>query len=545
MAKRRRGNGQGTLIKRGGSSAWLARWYDHEGKRRERSTRTTDKAVAQRMLTKWTTDATLRREGVIDARKDKYATEGRKLLTDHVSDYITHCRRAGQDTRHVDQKKTHLYRLMDTTGATRMTDLTADALERHMAVLLNDGLSARTANFARQIAVAFSTWCVRTGRSESNPLKVVPKQDETKDRRLVRRPLTDDELARLLSVAQDHGRKAWYLTAVLAGLRKGDLQRLRWCDIDFDASTITIEHGKAKRTDVIPMHRQLAEELKRRHDESMTVPKARVFPQTVTDVTRLKDFLRAGLAHEEVVTDINGNPVMIGKGSRQRPKTRIVTEDAEGRVIDLHAMRTTLGTNLARYGATQQSAQSIMRHADYRTTLKHYTVLGLTDTAQAIDQLPDIGPPATEAAQATGTDDSRVLIERQQYRQQRKRESAQSGATPRGEHCHGASDADERNRPARAAVSDSTRQDATMSEPRVRVAQLDRASASEADNPTFNTLPSQQLQDADQQQQQYAQQLDAESPNIAPDLQHLITAWPDLPDAVRVGITAMVQATTR
>ena len=28
-------------------------------------------------------------------------------------------------------------------------------------------------------------------------------------------------------------------------------------------------------------------------------------------------------------------------------------------------------------------------------------------------------------------------------------------------------------------------------------------------------------------------------------LQHLITAWPDLPDAVKAGITAMVQATTR
>jgi hypothetical protein len=30
-----------------------------------------------------------------------------------------------------------------------------------------------------------------------------------------------------------------------------------------------------------------------------------------------------------------------------------------------------------------------------------------------------------------------------------------------------------------------------------------------------------------------------------PDLQHLITAWPDLPGALRAGITAMVQATTR
>ncbi len=462
MAKRTRGNGQGTLMRRTERGPWIARWYDHEGKRRERSTRTTDKMAAQRMLTKWTTDATLRREGVIDARKDKYATEGRKLLTDHVSDYIMHCRRAGQDTRHVDQKKTHLYRLMDTTGATRLTDLTADALERHMAVLLNDGLSARTANFARQIAVAFSTWCVRTGRSESNPLKVVPKQDETKDRRLVRRPLTDDELARLLSVAQDHGRKAWYLTAVLAGLRKGDLQRLRWCDIDFDASTITIEHGKAKRTDVIPMHRQLAEELKRRHDESMTVPKARVFPQTVTDVTRLKDFLRAGLAHEEVVTDVNGNPVMIGKGSRQRPKTRIVTEDAEGRVIDLHAMRTTLGTNLARYGATQQSAQSIMRHADYRTTLKHYTLLGLTDTAKAIDQLPDIGPPATDAAQATGTTGEIAQDDPHLQPHQRQRESVRSGATRRGDVKSAAGDDDERKPLQHTSQRDNTRRDATI-----------------------------------------------------------------------------------
>ncbi len=545
MAKRKRGNSMGSLFQRGRRGAWLAAWFDHTGRRCVRSTRTTDRAAAERILSKFVADVALRREGVVDARKDRYAFEGRKPITDHVDDYLAHCEHVGMDGKTVHMKRAHLHDLIASTDAHRLSDLEPNAVERHFAKLKDLDKSARTINQNRADVVAFMNWCVKNGRAESNPLTVILKLDESRDRRLVRRPLTDDELARLLSVAQDHGRKAWYLTAVLAGLRKGDLQRLRWCDIDFDASTITIEHGKAKRTDVIPMHRQLAEELKRRHDESMTVPKARVFPQTVTDVTRLKDFLRAGLAHEEVVTDINGNPVMIGKGSRQRPKTRIVTEDAEGRVIDLHAMRTTLGTNLARYGATQQSAQSIMRHADYRTTLKHYTVLGLTDTAQAIDQLPDIGPPATDAAQATGTDDSRVLIERQQYRQQRKRESAQSGATPRGEHCHGASDADERNRPARAAVSDSTRQDATMSEPRVRVAQLDRASASEADNPTFNTLPSQQLQDADQQQQQYAQQLDAESPNIAPDLQHLITAWPDLPDAVRVGITAMVQATTR
>jgi hypothetical protein len=35
-----------------------------------------------------------------------------------------------------------------------------------------------------------------------------------------------------------------------------------------------------------------------------------------------------------------------------------------------------------------------MRHSDYRTTLKHYTVLSLADTARAIEQLPllDLAP---------------------------------------------------------------------------------------------------------------------------------------------------------
>jgi len=405
MAKRR-SNGQGTLFKRNGRGPWIARWYDHRGERLERSTRTTDHAAAARILGERVAAAALRREGVIDAAQDRFASEGRKPLAEHVADYIGHCRHTGQADRHVDQKATHLERLQDVTEASRLADLTADALERYMRHLRDDGLSARTANFARQIAIAFTSWCLKTGRLPANPLKVVPKLDERRDRRRVRRPLTDNELARLLDVAERRGRKTWYMAAALAGLRKGDLQRMRWCDLDFSERTLTIRDGKAKREDVIPMHPQLADELRQRQAESLATPRAKVFPQTVTDVTRQKDFLRAGLAHEQVVTDDAGQPVMVGEGKRRHAKTRIVCEDAEGRVIDLHAMRTTLGTNLARAGVAPQVAQRIMRHSDYRTTQKHYTVLGLNDTTAAIDTLPDIQRPQDGSQQATGTDDA-------------------------------------------------------------------------------------------------------------------------------------------
>lgn len=111
-----------------------------------------------------------------------------------------------------------------------------------------------------------------------------------------------------------------------------------------------------------------------------------------------------GLAREEVVRDEAGAVVMVGKAKRQRPKPRIVCEDAQGRVIDLHAMRTALGTDLARAGVAPQLAQRIMRDGDCRTTLKRYTVLGLSGTSKAMEALPGIPANELATAQATGTD---------------------------------------------------------------------------------------------------------------------------------------------
>ena len=411
MAKQRH-RGTGTIFKRTERGSWMISWYDHNGKRIERSTRTTDRAAAERILRERLSEAALRRDGVIDPTQDRYSIEARKPITELVSAYIAHCRQTGQARRNVDQKSRHLERLIEATHAKRLVDLTPDALEHHMGLMRESGLSARSMNFARQIAVAFVSWCVKTGKAPTNPLRVVPKLDENADRRRVRRPLTDDELHRLLEVAREHGREVWYLAAALAGLRRGDLERLTWGDIDFVEGTITISGGKAKRVDQVPMHPQLADAFRARLRAAPAMPRAKVFSSGVSSRTQLRDFLRAGLAREEPVTDEQGKPIMVGKGKWQRPKTRITTEDAEGRVIDLHALRTTLGTQLARAGVAPQIAQRIMRHGDYRTTLKHYTVLGLSDTSKAVEALPGIGS-TVEAERSTGTADEPPLIPQQ------------------------------------------------------------------------------------------------------------------------------------
>ncbi len=69
------------------------------------------------------------------------------------------------------------------------------------------------------------------------------------------------------------------------------------------------------------------------------------------------------------------------------------------------AIKDSLATQLARASVTPQVAQQILRHSDYRTTLKHYTMLGLIDTTAAIAKLPFVKPTPSESLRATGTTD--------------------------------------------------------------------------------------------------------------------------------------------
>ena len=76
----------------------------------------------------------------------------------------------------------------------------------------------------------------------------------------------------------------------------------------------------------------------------------------------------------------------------------------------------------------------------------------------------------------------------------------------------------------------------------VRVAQLDRASASEAANPSPKNDEGNDLQTCPSEHQQYPQQLKADRREIDTDLGRVIDAWPSLTEAVKAGIAAMVDA---
>jgi integrase len=318
-------------------------------------------------------------------------------------------------------------------------------------------MGARTRNTYTGSLRAFVRWAVADGRMAADPLGTLTRGDEAGDRRRKRRALTEAELAALLRVAElrplaeygrtsikrsenpdgkpgplslepltlvdigaaadraamklakkpvfvaklrrlGHERSLIYRTLVLTGLRRGELAEVTWGDLSLDGPqawlTVRATVAKNRKADALPIRADLAAALRAWRTESGDVAaNSRVFRVPVELVKILdRDLVAAGIARR-----------VKGKNGRWRIDKR----DADGRTVDVHALRHTTATYLAKAGVAPRTAQTIMRHSDIRLTLGTYTDPKLLDTAAALDALPSMKPtPQGERVRATGTDDA-------------------------------------------------------------------------------------------------------------------------------------------
>jgi integrase len=100
-------------------------------------------------------------------------------------------------------------------------------------------LAAKTLNEYLAALSAFCEWLIRTGRWLVNPVKSIGRvRTEGREKRK-RRALADGEVERLLEVGGERG--IVYLAALLTGLRRSELDELRWSDVHLDAPRPYIE----------------------------------------------------------------------------------------------------------------------------------------------------------------------------------------------------------------------------------------------------------------------------------------------------------------
>lgn len=230
-------------------------------------------------------------------------------------------------------------------------------IERFIARSRGAGYAAKsTLNYLGVLHGIFD-FSQRRGWITSNPCKLVDKPRAMAVDADIRF-LDDHEIEALLrSVADDDvGRveAVLYLTAVMTGMRQGELLALRWCDVDWNAQRIRVrrswvrgEYGtpKSKRsTRSVPLATRLSVQLKRHYQVTAW--------QTDGDLV---------FAHPHT-----GKPM---DRSRLLKRFKATLRRAGVRDLRFHDLRHTFGTRMAAAGVPMRTLQEFLGHRDFKTTL--------------------------------------------------------------------------------------------------------------------------------------------------------------------------------
>jgi integrase len=380
------------------TSKWYGQFVDAEGNRK-RVPLCTDKGAALQMLAGLERDAQRQRAGLVD----RFAEHRQAPIDSHLAEYETHLRNKGVSGKHLSETLRRLRAVLQHGQVGSLCDLRPEAVEQFLASLTENKASARTRNTYLGSAKAFGRWCLRTRRLGEDVLGCL--QAAAGDAVRQRRSLPEDDLDRLLRAARERplreamtvrtGRRkgeacanvrpevrarlerlGWersliYKTAVLTGLRRGELEALEVRHLTLagprPCAALAGADTKNRQGAGLPLRADLAEDLRRWVEATGKTTSDKLFRVPVELVKILKrDLQLAGVPYK----------------------------DAHGRAFDVHALRHTTATFLGKGKVAPRVAQEFMRHSDIKLTMQTYTDPRLLNEAEALDALPRLPLPA-------------------------------------------------------------------------------------------------------------------------------------------------------
>lgn len=536
-----------SVFKPAGKAKYVCLYFDENGKRRKK-TLATDKAVSERIARDIANKVALRREGIIDPKAEAYRDHELTPLARHVADWQADLIARGFTAKHADHASNRVRRLVTVilgsppdrfdprslpaadrrkmteklTAAmarARLSSLTAESVQNAMARIRDSGSSLQTCNHYRATARAFSKWLYDKHRTREHVLRGVTGYNAKEDRRHDRRTLGLEELRRLIEAAHDGptiagmtgpARSLCYRLAVGTGLRYAEISSLTASSFTLgDTPTVTVEaaYSKNGQSATLFIPGDLASDLGPFLAD--LGPDAPVFhlPRQKGAMMLRADLARAGIPYR----------------------------DASGLVFDFHSLRCQCATLADAAGLSPRVVQKLMRHSSLEMTGR-YTKLRAVDIAGAAARFPCLKPTADrpEAEVMTGTDPRPVSTATQNAAQENA-----DGSKPKG-------------MPHLRALSDGQQFLQPEPEPRHRLSANQAAPGRQnATKPReYHAYPrSGQPYTSRQQPHQSAATRPATAPVPAtrsivgdPDLEAIIEAWPDLPQAIRDKILEVVRA---
>jgi integrase len=353
---------------------WTAKFKDEKGVVRRIPTKETNRIVAAQMLAQYEKEVARIKTGVITREELDKAQVKHTPLDELLEQFRTKMVAEGNTARHIANALRRITSLLSECEIDSLAKIRRETVERWIAnEVKRKHRAAGTINSYVISVKTFVQYLTDIDVLPKHPLKSIRKLNEELDRRKQRRAMTKEEVERLIAatasgvsrkVGRPDERVLVYKLLLGTGLRSTELSLLTPSQIDFEHCRLKVEAAKTKnkKADVLPLRLDLVQSLKERIEANGTKPHERIFSH---DHARIRKAFYSDLK-------VAG----------------IERLDSVGRSIDIHSLRKTFGTMLARAGVPLTTTQRLMRHSDPQLTAKLYIDVDPVDMMQALDRLP-------------------------------------------------------------------------------------------------------------------------------------------------------------
>jgi integrase len=238
-------------------------------------------------------------------------------------------------------------------GSMRVREIRRLDVQEFVDELIAEGLSPSTVyNILNPIQTFYRRAEGREEISHNPTLRIeLPSAASPRPKRIASR----EEAAELLAPLTI-GEKPIWATAFYAGLRRGELQALRCCDVDLSASSITVERAWDQYAGIIE-------------------PKSEASWRTIPLLGALRNILDAHMAR----TRRKGDDLLFGRMKQAPFVPSTINKHAQERwealrlrPITLHECRHTFASLLIDAGANPKALQTFMGHSHIQTTFDIY-----------------------------------------------------------------------------------------------------------------------------------------------------------------------------
>lgn len=308
-----------------------------------------------------------RGESIAIVKPDKHKKEREQKFKEFTRKWFEIYVQNNNKHSEISRKKYTLQKhLVPFFGGTRIDKITTLQVEQYKSRKIGEGLAKKTIN--NHLTVLGS--CLNTARDWLELTKM-PKMKKLKAPPPETVFLSHEECGRLL--ANTSG--VWQdiiLTALKTGLRLGELNALKWSDINWDNKTLTVRHSWCE------------------YKKGLVTPKSnreRHIPLTDELYERLLKRRRAA-----------GFIFVDERNQRFNSKTlnqKIIStcKRADIKEITCHTFRHTFASHLAMAGASLKAIQELLGHSNIQTTMRyaHLTSSSLKETVSLLE--PNKGMP--------------------------------------------------------------------------------------------------------------------------------------------------------